>query len=70
MGIDTMSKEYEYEVTVSYGGRKGDTFFMGGEKYTIIAPDEETAIKDVLEYIDDDSYEVTKVVCLGEVEDE
>lgn len=63
-------KEYEYEVTVVYGGRKGDRFFMGGDTYTIIAEDEATAIKDILEYLDDDSYEVTNVVCLGEVDGE
>lgn len=63
-------KEYHYDITVHYGGLDGNRFSMGSDTYSVIAPDESTARADLLEYLDDDRYEISKVVCTGEVEEE
>lgn len=63
-------KEYHYDITVHYGGLTGNRFSMSSHTYSIIAPDEAIARADLLEYLDDDRYEISKVVCTGEVGEE
>jgi hypothetical protein len=63
-------KEYHYDITVHYGGLDGNRLSMRSDTYSVIAIDEDTAKVDLLEYLDDDRYEISKVICTGEVEQE
>jgi len=63
-------KEYHYDIVVHYGGLDGNRFSMGSDTYSVIAVDEDTAKADLLEYLDDNRYEISKVICTGEVEED